>query len=110
MKTTTALIPSFLLPLLALSAPLSSPAIEERDHVVAALAAPLLTPRQSSSTENGLTTDPCKALTVIFARGTSEAGNVGSVAGPPFFSALRGDLGTSQVTVQGVPYDASFIG
>ena len=49
----------------------------------------------------------CTPLTVIFARGTSESGNVGTVAGPPFFSSLRDSLGANQVTVQGVDYPAS---
>jgi hypothetical protein len=66
--------------------------------------------RQSSSTENGLCTDSCKTLTLIFARGTNEAGNVGSIAGPPFLAALRADLGTDKVTVQGVDYSATVAG
>lgn len=65
-------------------------------------------PGGGSSTENGITDGgACTPLTVIFARGTSEAGNVGSVAGPPMFAALRQALGQDQVTVQGVDYPAS---
>lgn len=61
-----------------------------------------------SSTENGITDKgACTPLTVIFARGTSEGGNVGTVAGPPFFSALRDAVGADKVTVQGVDYPAS---
>lgn len=61
-----------------------------------------------SSTENGVTDGgACTPLTVIFARGTGEAGNVGSVAGPPMFTALRQALGQDKVTVQGVNYPAS---
>jgi cutinase len=92
MKPSSNLIPLFLFPLLVLSSP--TPVVV----------------RQSSTTENGLTTDACKALTVIFARGTDEPGNVGDVAGPPFFSALRSDLGTDKVTVQGVDYGATVLG
>ena len=63
-----------------------------------------------SSTENDVVNKaPCKALTVIFARGTSESGNVGTVAGPPFFKALQGDL-PNQVALQGVDYAASWSG
>jgi cutinase len=91
MKTSSSLL-SLLLPLLVLSSP--TPVII----------------RQDSTTENGLTTDPCKALTLIFARGTNEPGNVGHDAGPPFFAALRSDLGTDQVTVQGVDYSADIFG
>jgi len=53
---------------------------------------------------------PCRAVTVIFARGTSELGNVGSLAGPPFFSALATDIGESNLAVQGVNYSASIAG
>lgn len=61
-----------------------------------------------SDTENGVNDNAgCTPLTVIFARGTSESGNVGTVAGPPFFSALRDSLGADKVTVQGVDYPAS---
>ena len=64
-----------------------------------------------SSTENDVTNDaPCKDLTVIFARGTSEPGNVGSVAGPPFFQALQSAVGADKVALQGVDYSASLSG
>ncbi|KAL9622368.1 MAG: hypothetical protein Q9160_003210 [Pyrenula sp. 1 TL-2023] len=64
-----------------------------------------------SSTENGVTSGgACTPLTVIFARGTGEAGNVGSAAGPPMFAALRQALGQDKVTVQGVDYPASAAG
>lgn len=62
-----------------------------------------------SSTENGLS-GSCKNLTLIFARGTNEDGNVGSIAGPPFFSKLWEALGTDTVAVQGVDYTADVTG
>ncbi|MCJ1224341.1 hypothetical protein MMC12_000986 [Toensbergia leucococca] len=69
---------------------------------------PSTVPSSSSSTDNDILNDAgCKALTVIFARGTTEPGNVGSVAGPPFISALKTDLGVSQVAAQGVDYPAT---
>lgn len=52
----------------------------------------------------------CTAMTVIFARGTSEPGNVGILAGPPFFNALEAMVGASAVTVQGVVYPADIPG
>ncbi|KAH8601762.1 cutinase-domain-containing protein [Bisporella sp. PMI_857] len=61
------------------------------------------------TTENGLS-EACKDVTVIFARGTSEAGNVGEIAGPPWFSALRSSLGTAKIGVQGVTYPATVAG
>ncbi|KPM36325.1 hypothetical protein AK830_g10251 [Neonectria ditissima] len=62
-----------------------------------------------SSTQNGLDGD-CKAVTVIFARGTTETGNVGTSAGPPFFEALATKLGDGKLAVQGVEYAADVAG
>ena len=59
-----------------------------------------------SSTANDVTNDaPCKEVTVIFARGTGEPGNIGSVAGPPMLKALQTKL-SNNVAFQGVPYAA----
>ena len=52
----------------------------------------------------------CRRVTVIFARGTIELGNVGSITGPPFFDALEVLLGEENVGVQGVDYPASIGG
>ena len=49
----------------------------------------------------------CKDMTVIFARGNTETGNVGLVTGPPFFDALSSIIGANSMTVQGVDYSAS---
>jgi hypothetical protein len=54
---------------------------------------------------------PCTEYTVIFARGTSEPGNVGILVGPPFFDALQPLVGNSALTIQGVnDYAASIEG
>lgn len=52
----------------------------------------------------------CAPVTVIFARGTVELGNVGSFAGPPFFNALDLAIGAENVAVQGVDYPATIEG
>lgn len=58
--------------------------------------------------ENGITDkNCCTDMTVIFARGTGETGNVGTISGPPMFKAIRSKLGNNRVTVQGVDYPAS---
>lgn len=49
-------------------------------------------------------------MTVIYARGTNEDGNVGTVAGPPWISKLRTDVTTALLTVQGVDYVADYAG
>ncbi|CAA9965572.1 Cutinase [Pyrenophora teres f. maculata] len=61
--------------------------------------------------ENGVKENACCTdMTVIFARGTGEMGNVGTVSGPPMFKAIRAKLGNDRVTVQGVDYAASAAG
>ncbi|KAG0651405.1 Cutin hydrolase, partial [Hyphodiscus hymeniophilus] len=53
----------------------------------------------------------CTEYTVIFARGTTEPGNVGILVGPPFFEALESLVGSSALTIQGVnDYSASIDG
>jgi hypothetical protein len=67
-----------------------------------------LTGEQDTYNELG---QPCTEYTVIFARGTSEPGNVGILVGPPFFYALEALVGTSALTIQGVnDYSASIEG
>lgn len=69
-----------------------------------------LAKRQGGTTRNDLIDGECKEVTVIFARGTTEAGNVGSIAGPPFFDALDDVLGRGTVAIQGVDYPADIAG
>lgn len=50
--------------------------------------------------------EKCAPLTVIFARGSGEDANMGSVVGPPLAASLRHIL-DNRVAVQGVDYHAS---
>ena len=52
----------------------------------------------------------CKPITVIFARGTIEPGNVGDLVGPPFFNNLNDLIGADNIAVQGVEYPATIGG
>lgn len=53
----------------------------------------------------------CATYTLIFARGTTEPGNVGILVGPPFIDALKSALGSTTINVQGVnDYSASITG
>ncbi|KAL8801227.1 MAG: hypothetical protein Q9182_004621 [Xanthomendoza sp. 2 TL-2023] len=62
----------------------------------------------TGNTANDITNKtPCKPLTIIFARGTNERGNLGSVIGPPLYTALKTKLGAEKIAYQGVPYPAS---
>lgn len=57
--------------------------------------------------ENGIVEHaPCQPLTMIFARGTNEMGNMGKGIGRPLAAALRAQTG-NKVIIQGVDYDAS---
>jgi cutinase len=58
---------------------------------------------------NDVTSGACKPVTLIFARGTTEQGNMGSLVGPPFAKALEEAL-PGQVAVQGVKYPANIPG
>lgn len=66
--------------------------------------------KRASITENGVTQNAgCQELTFIFARGTTEMGNMGSVVGPPVANQLASLTG-NKVTVQGVDYPADAAG
>ncbi|KAF9699393.1 hypothetical protein EKO04_002648 [Ascochyta lentis] len=74
-----------------------------------------LTKRQyGGDTYNQLTDGTaCRAVTVIYARGTTQEGNVGSAdsEGPTFFNALASRLGgVSRLAIQGVTYPADIFG
>lgn len=60
--------------------------------------------------ENDLEGDKCADVTIIFARGTAEVGNVGILAGPPLFEAVAHVLDGKTLGVQGVHYDANVDG
>ncbi|KAE8147114.1 cutinase-domain-containing protein [Aspergillus avenaceus] len=66
--------------------------------------------KRAGMTENGVTENKgCQPLTFIFARGTTELGNMGSVVGPPVANQLSSLTG-GKVTVQGVDYPADAAG
>ena len=71
-------------------------------------AVPDAQPQRISKRGYGIQSDglsgPCKPVTIIFARGTLELGNIGLLAGPPFFDALALLIGGDKLSVQGVPY------
>ncbi|GAM82970.1 hypothetical protein ANO11243_009560 [Dothideomycetidae sp. 11243] len=53
---------------------------------------------------------PCRAVTLIFARGSTEPGNIGIVVGPGLAHGLRKRYGSRNVAVQGVVYPAKIPG
>ncbi|KAF1843498.1 carbohydrate esterase family 5 protein [Cucurbitaria berberidis CBS 394.84] len=64
----------------------------------------------NAGTRNELETGtaPCPKAILIFARGSTETGNMGTLTGPPVASALESTYGANNVWVQGVggPYVA----
>ncbi|KAK4690333.1 hypothetical protein P7C71_g6433, partial [Lecanoromycetidae sp. Uapishka_2] len=54
------------------------------------------------------TGSPCKNLTVIFARGTCERGNLGDDIGPSYAQYLEQRLGEDEVAIQGVNYSPTW--
>lgn len=63
-----------------------------------------------SDTANDVTSGTCKPVTYIFARGTTETGNMGSTVGPALKEKLESALGADQVATQGVNYPADIAG
>ena len=87
------------------AAQLEGQSIAERD----------LTKRQyNGDTYNQLTDGTaCRPITLIWARGTTQSGNVGEAnsEGPTFFNAVAAAVGgTSRVAIQGVTYPANVFG
>ncbi|KAK1573646.1 cutinase [Colletotrichum navitas] len=75
---------------------------------------PAISKRQyQSDTSNQLTDGtPCRPVTLIWARGTTQPGNLGEAGseGPAFFNALASMIGASNLAVQGVNYAANILG
>ncbi|KAE8381975.1 putative cutinase 3 [Aspergillus bertholletiae] len=72
-----------------------------------AAASPVAEPAgQSLATRQLMSSDDlngaCKDVTLIFARGSTEMGNMGAIIGPPLCSELKKKLGSDKVACQGV--------
>ncbi|KAJ4344766.1 uncharacterized protein N0V89_012510 [Didymosphaeria variabile] len=63
-----------------------------------------------ASTQNDVVNAVCKNYTLLFARGTTEQGNMGTLVGPPLAQALGKAVGADNLAVQGVDYAASVEG
>jgi cutinase len=66
--------------------------------------------RQSGTTANEFLNGGCRDVVLIFARGTSQSGNLGEMPGVDLSAALKSALGASRVATQGVGYSASLLG
>ncbi|KAK2067245.1 hypothetical protein P8C59_001001 [Phyllachora maydis] len=81
---------------------------------MATLAPGRLAARQNlgSDTQNQFSSGGCKPMVIVFARGTTESGNVGTIVGPPVFQAVAAKVpgGAAKMAVQGVEYAADIPG
>lgn len=59
------------------------------------------------STANEFTSGGCRDIIMIFARGSTEVGNMGTVVGPPVANELKSRYGADRVAAEGVPYAAA---
>jgi cutinase len=73
----------------------------------AALANPI-EPRQRrvGTSASEFTDGGCRDIIMIFARGSGEVGNMGTVVGPPTANGLKTRFGADRVAAEGVPYAA----
>ncbi|KEY64790.1 hypothetical protein S7711_08069 [Stachybotrys chartarum IBT 7711] len=58
------------------------------------------------STANEFKDGGCKPIIMIFARGSTEVGNMGTICGPPTAQGVKANFGADNVAVQGVDYGA----
>ncbi|KAH8666893.1 cutinase [Xylariales sp. PMI_506] len=77
--------------------------------VSTALASPVVVneKRQTSSTSNEFLQYGCREVIFIFARGSTESGNMGIIVGPEVSDGLKSHYGASNVATQGVDYAAA---
>ncbi|KAF1828557.1 cutinase [Decorospora gaudefroyi] len=91
--------------------PQGAAALDATAKILTPLQAVLARAAAIDTTQNDLARNAaCADMTLIFARGTTEPGNVGLVTGPPFIDALNEQKGSASLSVQGVEYPASFAG
>lgn len=108
--------PPTLLLLLTTTLSLTAQAFPTSLSLPSALASLFHTKRDApyATTANELTdgTTACRAVTLIYARGTNQAGNIGdaSAVGPLFFNNISALIGPTNLAVQGVDYDADVDG
>lgn len=71
----------------------------------------LLVPVVGGVNQSDIETDKsCAQMTIIFARGTNEPGNMGVFAGPQLVQAVKNAMPGASVNVQGVAYTATIQG
>ncbi|GAW15288.1 hypothetical protein ANO14919_046970 [Xylariales sp. No.14919] len=69
----------------------------------------VLSSRATGTTANDYLNGGCKSVILFFARGTTQAGNMGERPGPQTADVLISALGTTKVAIQGVTYGAALL-
>ncbi|KAL8393823.1 hypothetical protein RB595_003541 [Gaeumannomyces hyphopodioides] len=71
----------------------------------------LILPRQTVGMEaNEFKNGGCKDIVLLFARGSTQSGNMGEQPGPNLANAMKARFNGSRVAAQGVPYSALLLG
>ena len=58
------------------------------------------------TTAKEFTQGGCRDIIMLFARGSTEVGNMGTIAGPPTANGLKQNFGGDAVAVEGIDYGA----
>jgi cutinase len=58
------------------------------------------------TTATEFTDGGCKDIIMLFARGSTEPGNMGVICGPPTANGLKSNFGADKVAVEGIDYGA----
>lgn len=75
-----------------------------------AAASPIIEERQRGrvgSTATEFTDGGCRDIIMLFARGSTETGNMGTICGPPTANGLKANFGAENVAVEGIEYAAA---
>lgn len=79
--------------------------------VALAAASPIIEERQRGgrvgSTATEFTDGGCKDIIMLFARGSTETGNMGTICGPQTANAVKAAFGADKVAVEGIEYAAA---
>ncbi|PSK51605.1 hypothetical protein B9Z65_2872 [Elsinoe australis] len=94
---------------LAAANPIPEAAPDATPEVTPEAAAVLEARQLVGSTANELVNGACRRITFIWARGSTEPGNLGSTLGPDVCSGLKSRFGSGNVACQGIggPYTAA---
>jgi len=74
--------------------------------ITAALPADIQARQTVGSTSNDFSSSKCWDILLVFARGSTEIGNMGTIIGPPLANDLRAKFPSGSIGVQGVNYAA----